>query len=211
MKPYPRTFLWLVSLLLAALSSALLTGCDEAALRKALAREFNTLIEREMPERWKLFEDIHRIHGDYAQQEANEQDQSKRLQESVQGQANVLAQKGDRAGVQLAQQTLARIQAESAARLQAIQAQRDKAKQERRDAFFNSPAPFAWGDVMAFGFGVLRRSSRELWAMTPRELAAAAIAINGPARERLSLASFSALMRAFTCFLSSFAATYVPK
>lgn len=29
MKPYPRTFLWLVSLLLAALSSALLTGCGD--------------------------------------------------------------------------------------------------------------------------------------------------------------------------------------
>ena len=50
---------------------------------------------------------------------------------------------------------------------------------------------------MAFGFGVLRRSSHELWAMTPRELAAASLAINGPPRDLLSRGAFEALMRAF--------------
>jgi len=35
---------------------------------------------------------------------------------------------------------------------------------------------------MAFGFGVLRRSSRSFWAMTPRELAAAIDGVHGRAR-----------------------------
>ena len=32
---------------------------------------------------------------------------------------------------------------------------------------------FPWDDAMSFGFAVLRLSSREFWAMTPRELAIA--------------------------------------
>ncbi|MFM8468556.1 MAG: protein O-mannosyl-transferase family [Limisphaerales bacterium] len=44
---------------------ALLTGADESALRKALAKDFNRLIEREMPERWKVFEDLHRIYQEH--------------------------------------------------------------------------------------------------------------------------------------------------
>lgn len=32
---------------------------------------------------------------------------------------------------------------------------------------------FPWDEAMAFGFGVLRLSSREFWGLTPRELAAA--------------------------------------
>jgi uncharacterized phage protein (TIGR02216 family) len=32
---------------------------------------------------------------------------------------------------------------------------------------------------MAFGFGVLRRSPQEFWAMTPRELAAASFGVRG--------------------------------
>ncbi|WP_332118489.1 rcc01693 family protein [Azorhizobium caulinodans] len=34
-------------------------------------------------------------------------------------------------------------------------------------------APFPWDAAMAFGFGILRLSSRDFWCLTPRELAAA--------------------------------------
>ena len=53
---------------------ALLTGGDEAALRRALAQEFNVLIEREMPERWKVYDDLHRIYQEHeeAQRKAQE-------------------------------------------------------------------------------------------------------------------------------------------
>ena len=61
----------------------------------------------------------------------------------------------------------------------------------------SSPAPFAWDEVMAFGFGVLRRSSCELWAMTPRELAAARAAIFGPPRAAPARGTLTALMREF--------------
>ena len=53
---------------------------------------------------------------------------------------------------------------------------------------------FPWGEAMAFGFGVMRISSREFWGLTPRELAAAFGAASGrsggrtgpPTREGLS-------------------------
>ena len=50
---------------------------------------------------------------------------------------------------------------------------------------------FPWGEAMRFGFGVMRLSSREFWALTPRELAAAfeaqwrASAAAPPGREAL--------------------------
>jgi uncharacterized phage protein (TIGR02216 family) len=50
---------------------------------------------------------------------------------------------------------------------------------------------------MAFGFGVLRLSPRAFWAMTPRELAAAADGVYGRVSAAPSRASFDALMRAF--------------
>ncbi len=50
---------------------------------------------------------------------------------------------------------------------------------------------------MAFGFGVLRRSSREFWSMTPRELASARDGIFGKPRAPLARADLAALMRAF--------------
>lgn len=34
----------------------------------------------------------------------------------------------------------------------------------------NKVAPFPWDDVIAFGFVVLKFSSAEFWAMTPREI-----------------------------------------
>lgn len=36
-----------------------------------------------------------------------------------------------------------------------------------------------WDEAMALGFGVLRLSPASFWAMTPRELAAAARALGG--------------------------------
>jgi uncharacterized phage protein (TIGR02216 family) len=38
---------------------------------------------------------------------------------------------------------------------------------------------FPWRQAMAFGFGRLRLASRDFWAMTPRELAAAVEGIVG--------------------------------
>lgn len=55
------------------------------------------------------------------------------------------------------------------------------------------PAPFPWADVMGFGLGVLRLSPSDFWAMTPRELDAALLAVLGasspaaPARSVLDL------------------------
>lgn len=120
----------------------LLAGGDEAALRKALARELNVLLEREMPERWQLFEDLHRIHAEHADAEARAQQQGAEISSALQSQAQAQAQKGDRSAAQLAQQTLARVQAETTAKIQSVQAAREQAKQARRDQFFNSPAPF---------------------------------------------------------------------
>ena len=116
---------------------ALLASGSEAALRKALAREFNTLIEREMPERWKIFEDLHSLHAEYAEAEGRIAQQGNELQNSIQVQAQ--QQKAD---VKMLQQTLARVQAETAQKLRAVQEAREKAKQTRREQFQNSPAPF---------------------------------------------------------------------
>ncbi|MDQ0509749.1 putative phage protein (TIGR02216 family) [Angulomicrobium amanitiforme] len=50
---------------------------------------------------------------------------------------------------------------------------------------------------MAFGLGRLRLSSRDFWAMTPREIAAAVEAVAGPARAPLDRAALAALMARF--------------
>lgn len=47
---------------------------------------------------------------------------------------------------------------------------------------------------MAFGFGRLRLSSQEFWAMTPRELAAAVEGVVGPIAAPLDRASLDALI-----------------
>ena len=49
---------------------------------------------------------------------------------------------------------------------------------------------FPWREAMQVGFGVMRLSSREFWALTPRELAAAFEGVSGrttmpPARSAL--------------------------
>ncbi|WP_417310844.1 rcc01693 family protein [Devosia sp.] len=54
---------------------------------------------------------------------------------------------------------------------------------------------FPWAAAMRFGFGTLRLSSRDFWALTPRELAAAMGTARpgaAPGRER-----FADLMQAF--------------
>jgi len=56
--------------------------------------------------------------------------------------------------------------------------------------------PFPWKEAMAFGFGILRLSPREFWAMTPRELAYAIEAISGRSSP-LDRETFSELMRKF--------------
>ncbi|MEN9572784.1 MAG: hypothetical protein RL514_639 [Verrucomicrobiota bacterium] len=123
---------------------ALLAGSDESALRKALAREFNLLIEREMAERWTVFEDLHRIHGEYAEAESKAHQQGSELQQAIQQQAQ--QQKAD---LKLLQQTLARVQTETTAKIQAVLDGREKAKQVRREQFQNSPAPFYHPDRFA--------------------------------------------------------------
>jgi uncharacterized phage protein (TIGR02216 family) len=52
---------------------------------------------------------------------------------------------------------------------------------------------------MAFGFGVLRRSSATFWAMTPRELAAAIDGVHGvvPPRASITRSALDILMTAF--------------
>jgi uncharacterized phage protein (TIGR02216 family) len=54
---------------------------------------------------------------------------------------------------------------------------------------------------MAFGLGVLRLSSREFWALTPREFEAAVSGLSGQVvgvtAPAPSMADFSALMAAF--------------
>jgi uncharacterized phage protein (TIGR02216 family) len=61
----------------------------------------------------------------------------------------------------------------------------------------SSHAPFPWGSILAFGFGVLRLSSRDLWAMTPRELNAAFEAVYGRRSAAPRLADFAGMMAAF--------------
>jgi uncharacterized phage protein (TIGR02216 family) len=59
-------------------------------------------------------------------------------------------------------------------------------------------SPFPWEEAMAFGLGALRLSSAEFWALTPRELAAAAEGVHGRrSPEPLGRAALSDLIRAF--------------
>jgi uncharacterized phage protein (TIGR02216 family) len=54
--------------------------------------------------------------------------------------------------------------------------------------------PFAWREAIGFGLGVLRLSPDAFWRMTPRELALAAEALNGPRGQPLERAAFIELM-----------------
>ncbi len=63
-----------------------LASGDESALRKALASDFNRLIEREMPDRWKVFDDLHRIYQEHddAARKAQEQGNDPQAQMAIQ-------------------------------------------------------------------------------------------------------------------------------
>ena len=56
---------------------------------------------------------------------------------------------------------------------------------------------FPWRRAMAFGFGRLKLSSRDFWAMTPRELAAAVEGLLGPIPAPLDRTALDALMRRY--------------
>ena len=56
---------------------------------------------------------------------------------------------------------------------------------------------FPWRRAMAFGLGRLRLSSADFWAMTPRELAAAAEGVFGVAVAPVDRETLSRLMNRF--------------
>ncbi len=60
------------------------------------------------------------------------------------------------------------------------------------------PKPFPWDEAMAFGFGVLRLSSKDFWNLTPRELQAAVEGVQGrrPAAP-FTRKDFASLMQAY--------------
>jgi len=60
-----------------------------------------------------------------------------------------------------------------------------------------TPARFPWRGLMALGFGRLALSSADFWAMTPRELAAAAEGLFGRRQPPADRASLEALMRRY--------------
>jgi uncharacterized phage protein (TIGR02216 family) len=57
--------------------------------------------------------------------------------------------------------------------------------------------PFPWDAAIGFGLGVLRLSSRDFWAMTPRELALAIAAARGPILAAPDRAALDELMTRF--------------
>ena len=59
------------------------------------------------------------------------------------------------------------------------------------------PDRFPWRALMAFGFGRLGLPSDAFWAMTPRELAAAAEGLGVGGGAPLARATLDALMRRF--------------
>nr|WP_026304499.1 rcc01693 family protein [Kaistia granuli] len=63
--------------------------------------------------------------------------------------------------------------------------------------------PFPWREAMAIGFGVLKLSSREFWALTPRELAAAIVGLTGRTSAPMDRAAFEDLARRYPDLESS--------
>ncbi|MDX2264600.1 MAG: phage tail assembly chaperone [Hyphomicrobiales bacterium] len=55
-----------------------------------------------------------------------------------------------------------------------------------------APQPFPWEAAMGAGFGLLRLAPAEFWAATPREIAAAARALN-PSPAAFARADYDAL------------------
>ena len=58
-------------------------------------------------------------------------------------------------------------------------------------------ARFPWDEAMRFGLGVLRLAAHEFWAMSPRELHAAAEGVFGRAAAAPTRDALAKLMRAF--------------
>ncbi len=56
---------------------------------------------------------------------------------------------------------------------------------------------FPWDAAMRFGLGVLRLSSRDFWAMTPRELASAWGAIVGESGQPMGRSTLEQMMERF--------------
>lgn len=56
---------------------------------------------------------------------------------------------------------------------------------------------FPWEAAMRFGFGVLRLSARDFWALTPRELASAWGAVMGDQGVALGKGELGNLMERF--------------
>ncbi|MGL4813332.1 MAG: phage tail assembly chaperone [Beijerinckiaceae bacterium] len=59
------------------------------------------------------------------------------------------------------------------------------------------PSPFDWDGVMAFGFGVLRLSPKDFWALSLDEIAAAWRSIFGSAHALPTRDAIAALMQQF--------------
>ncbi len=57
--------------------------------------------------------------------------------------------------------------------------------------------PFPWATAMQFGFGVLRLPSKDFWALTPRELAAAFLARSSQRLGTLARNELTQLMERF--------------
>ena len=57
--------------------------------------------------------------------------------------------------------------------------------------------PFPWQQAMGFGLGVLRLAPDVFWRMTPRELAQAVRAIQGPATTPLARGELDELLARF--------------
>lgn len=61
----------------------------------------------------------------------------------------------------------------------------------------DAEAGFPWRQAMALGFGHLRLPSRDFWAMTPRELAAAAEGLFGRGTPPMDRTALARLMNRF--------------
>lgn len=57
--------------------------------------------------------------------------------------------------------------------------------------------PFPWVEVMGFGFGVLRLSSKTFWSMSPREINAAYTGIYGTGNQRIARQSLVDMIERF--------------
>jgi len=58
-------------------------------------------------------------------------------------------------------------------------------------------APLPWRSLIGFGLGALKLSPEAFWRMTPRELAYAAEALNGPVAMPMNRGALHDLMKRF--------------